>query len=90
MNVSKGDLAYISDSNWPENPNNGAVVEVVRLVFHTVPAWFCKCKTPLKDIYGIKVANEGIVGDCDLRRIAGPGIKIDAETEQPVNDEVPA
>ena len=94
MNVSKGDLALVVSAMIPESI--GSVVEVVDFVGDIQgpegivykDCWWArapqphKCWTPVGQV----IDNEGLSPDAWLRRIAGPSIKIDTETDQPIQE----
>ena len=88
MNVSRGDLAYIVGSKFPEN--NGRVVEVLDAYGADMDGefcWFFSCRSPIQcfgQISGDKrLCYEGIIADSMLRPISG--IHLDDETSIDTN-----
>lgn len=90
MNVSKGDLAYIIASDYPELI--GRVVNVLRWA-DDHSEWEIEFVGTMPDIVvrGLELVARHALGphlvcaaDEVLRRIAGPGIKTDITTDEPI------
>lgn len=95
MNVSQGDLAYIVAPSEREE-SHGRIVEVIEyrgiinyLDHGDQPTWACKFNGTIvaftNDGTGV-VSDKIIIPDFCLRRIAGPDLKQEIETEQTIKE----
>lgn len=90
MNVEAGDLAYLAGGFFPESI--GTVVDVIKFggcdYFHPIgfaDFWVCKTAGESMTDEGLMAAGTLVaIPDKDLRRIAGPSVIIETETDQPI------